>query len=330
MWRLMHSEDGAAAVFVAISLIVLIGFTAFAVDAGALYAERRELQSGADAAALAVAEACGRGEPCTQAAAEAVAGDYADDNASDGFAGIDSVDLDTTNGIVKVTTNTELADGGTVFAPFFAQVLGFGGTTVRARASAAWGFPGGLATLPLIISDCEWEKYKHLVQEGPPFTGDKALFLFHDGATTEDCNAVAGQDWDGDGKLSGGFGWLATSGTCTAQTRVGFWVADDPGASPSTGCDAKEFKDLVLNKTVYLPFFDDIRGVGAGGDYHISGFVAIHVTAYNFGGQFREPKSKGPCSKDERCLEGYLTVGTEYDGELGGPDRGVVIIKLTG
>lgn len=330
MRRMIRSDDAAAAVFVAITMIVLIGFTAFAVDAGALYAERRELQSGADAAALAIAEACGRGEPCTQAAAEAVAGSYADANASDGFAGVDTVDLDTTNGLVRVTTNTELTDGGTVFAPFFAQVLGFNGATVRARAAAAWGFPGGLATLPLIISDCEWEKSQHLIQEGPPFTGDKVLFTFHDGSATEDCNAQAGQDWDGDDRLPGGFGWLQTNGTCSAHARVGIWIPTSTGASPSNGCTASAFKDLVLNKTVNLPFFDDIRGTGANGEYHVSGFVAIHVTGYNFGGQYKEPKGGVPCSGSVRCLEGYLTIDTEYDGELGGPDRGVVIIKLTG
>ena len=50
------------AVIVAISLTALIGMAAFAIDVGALYGERRQLQSGADAGALAVAEDCALGE----------------------------------------------------------------------------------------------------------------------------------------------------------------------------------------------------------------------------------------------------------------------------
>lgn len=332
MWRLIRAqEDGVSAVFVAITMVVLIGLTAFTIDAGALYQERRELQTGADASALAIAEACGLGEPCSTPAAETIANAYTDDNATDGFGAIDEVDLDTAAQTVSVITSTELDGGGTVFAPFFAQVLGVGGTTVRAGASAAWGSPGSLATLPLIISDCEWVKIAGTEQEGPPFSGDPVVFLFHDGNTTEDCNAQAGQDWDGDDRLAGGFGWLATSGDCEAHTTVGYWVDEDPGASPSNGCSASELEALVLNQVVLVPFFNDVRGLGANGEYLVAGFVAFYVTGYNFGGQYKEPSAKdAPCSGDERCLAGYVTTESAYDGTLGGPDRGIVLIKLTG
>src|ERR1043165_3858879 len=58
--RRRPGERGAVAVTVAILLGggVLLGFAALVVDVGQLYAEREELQSGADAAALAVAKAC--------------------------------------------------------------------------------------------------------------------------------------------------------------------------------------------------------------------------------------------------------------------------------
>ncbi|MDH4317089.1 MAG: pilus assembly protein TadG-related protein [Desulfobulbaceae bacterium] len=46
-------NNGAVAVLVAVTLIVLLGFTALAVDVGYLYGVRNELQNGADAGALA-------------------------------------------------------------------------------------------------------------------------------------------------------------------------------------------------------------------------------------------------------------------------------------
>ena len=44
-------ERGAASVIVAIVLVVLMGCAALAVDVGAMYAEKAQLQNGADAAA---------------------------------------------------------------------------------------------------------------------------------------------------------------------------------------------------------------------------------------------------------------------------------------
>ena len=59
--RWLDDERGVSLIFVAILLPVLFGFAVFAVDAAALYEERRELQNGADAAVLAIAEDCAFG-----------------------------------------------------------------------------------------------------------------------------------------------------------------------------------------------------------------------------------------------------------------------------
>ncbi len=55
-------ERGASAVLFGLLLIPLLGFGGIAVDVGALYAEKAELQNGADAAALEVAIACAKSE----------------------------------------------------------------------------------------------------------------------------------------------------------------------------------------------------------------------------------------------------------------------------
>lgn len=333
---LYRDERGASAVVIGISLTMLTGFVGFAVDGGSFYQERRELQTGADAGALAIAEDCGFGLACDYGSASATAGAYANDNASDGLAGIQSLDLNLAESKVTVTTETLTIGGSNSFLPFFMQVLGFNGSTVWARASAVWGYPLGLSTLPLIISDCEWGWYSSTVQSGPPFTGSPVTFLFHDSHPnpTPDCPVgPAGHDADGDGRLPGGFGWLDTDGDCTAETAIGSWISEDPGSSPSTGCSPALFEALVLGQgPVWIPYFSDVNGLGgANGQYEVAGFGALWVTGYNFGGQYKAARSgySIPCSGSERCIAGFLTTSTAYDGELGGEFRGVVIVKMT-
>src|SRR5947208_3628329 len=60
-------DRGAVAGLVAVLLStgVLLGMAALSVDVGQLYAERRQVQNGADAAALAVAVSCAASTTCT-------------------------------------------------------------------------------------------------------------------------------------------------------------------------------------------------------------------------------------------------------------------------
>ena len=79
------------------------------------------------------------------------------------------------------------------------------------------------------------------------------VLTFHDGGTTDPCAAVAGQDSDGDGMLSGGFGWLdideSSDLPCKTEVFDGL-VGADPGASPSTGCDKDDLANLLLGPEV--------------------------------------------------------------------------------
>jgi hypothetical protein len=54
-----NSERGQAIILLAISLVVLLGFTALAIDGSMLYSDRRQLQTAADASVLAGAGAAG-------------------------------------------------------------------------------------------------------------------------------------------------------------------------------------------------------------------------------------------------------------------------------
>src|SRR4051794_5378472 len=143
--RRLTGDEGAVAIIVALLAVVLLGFGALVVDVGALYSERRELQSGADASALAIAADCAAGA-C--GAVDQTSSQYADANSSDHVSGVEEVcgsgpgltacaiPPPTTpgSGYVRVTTRTEQADGSNLVPPFLARVIvpGYEGTEVRA------------------------------------------------------------------------------------------------------------------------------------------------------------------------------------------------------
>ncbi|HEY3261834.1 MAG TPA: pilus assembly protein TadG-related protein, partial [Pseudonocardiaceae bacterium] len=74
----LTDDRGVITVLTAIvSSVVLFAGAAIAVDVAALYSERRQLQNGADAAAIAIAQSCARGlvnaAPCDTSLASALA-----------------------------------------------------------------------------------------------------------------------------------------------------------------------------------------------------------------------------------------------------------------
>ena len=71
----LHSDSGQALIWFALSLVVLLGIAALAVDVGRLYGERRRMQNAADAAALAGAHELCQGRADADAIEAAI--DYA-------------------------------------------------------------------------------------------------------------------------------------------------------------------------------------------------------------------------------------------------------------
>lgn len=320
--RRLNGDGGAVTVFIAITIAVLLGFAGLVIDVGAMFHERRQLQNGADAAALAIAEACARGEVgCTQATARILAKEYADANAEDGHADVAHIDIDFAEQTVTVRTSTLNPDGSTVLHPVFAGVVGFDGAPVSATAVAQWGNPRALFnSLPLIISKCEFDN----VQSIPSAT---MTIYFHSGNNQNPCRAQAGMDADGDEFMPGGFAWLDTPGkVCETYIESETWHRVEPGNTPTPGCSPGYVASLTA-EPIPLPVYDGIGGSGRTGQFHLHGFAFFQITGYNFGGQF---KLNSPCSGDDRCVRGYFTTGVIFDGDLGGRDLGIAIVKLIG
>jgi hypothetical protein len=158
--------------------------------------------------------------------------------------------------------------------------------------------------------------------------------IFHDTTGAEECNALPGHDSDGNTKLPGGFGWLATGGGCSVTVTEDDWVNGKPGVAPT--CSAADFERIVLdNGPVLLPYFSDFE---AGGTkrYEISGVTGFVAGGYSFTGpykEFRAPLPGLPCGAPTQCLAGWFVKDVDNGGTggpLGGSDRGFTVIQLIG
>lgn len=343
----MRDDRGAVALLVAIILPpVLLGMGALVLDFGALYAEKRQLQNGADAGALAVAReyASSTSPTCVSGARISTADSYADANANDtAGSNVAAPECPAVNK-VRITTSTSSADGGFI-APILAQVLGNGPTTLEATAAAAWGAPSSLTSdLPLTISLCE---FNHYAGGGsslkppppyPPYHQDVAIPFHTTGGTASGCpSSTSGAD------LPGGFGWLdpnGPSGTCVASTDTNGWVDDSTGVSvPGSTCRAK--LTSLLGKVINLPVYDLTNGLtGSNGQFRIATYGAFVLTGYRFPGEVRASLYSGddycgphgtPPLKNSTCVYGFFTNNpTVGSGTVGsGAFTGVTVTQLT-
>ncbi len=144
-------ESGQVLVLIAIGFIVLLGFTALAIDGGMVYSDRRQAQNTADAAALAGAleKAQGQLDPVAVQKAEAVltVNDY--DPASAAISVSQDTDIDGAYFQVQVdlTSTTQL---------FFAHLFGFSDiqNRVTAVAKTRGGNGGPLGAAIIAMGDC--------------------------------------------------------------------------------------------------------------------------------------------------------------------------------
>lgn len=305
----LRDERGAVGVVVALLMVPLIGFAALGVDVGAMWAERQQLQTGADAAALAVAQDCARGDCGTPAA---TAQDIARRNVNDEVVAASIVSR--TSGQVTVR-----ADGSRqhVFAP----LIGVGSSQISTSATARWGAPsGGTAMLPLAFSWCEFA-----AQTGgglPSGTTERVVKLTKS-------SGVQGCTGPSRNVVPGGFGWL-DSVRCRSTSTAGGVVGSDPGNSVPSSCSTGDFTDL-LDQTVLLPLFDAYGGNGANAWYRVYGYAAFRITGYHFGGQYST--SPPQCRGNDRCVTGYFTrfvdMGEAFDYSAAAPQLGASVLSLT-
>jgi Flp pilus assembly protein TadG len=355
MRRIVNDESGATVVIVGILLTVLIGMAAFVVDLGDVMWERRMLQNGADAAALAVAIDCAQGD-CLDY--ETTAASYAEENNQRGAYVLSVVGPDgappTPEGMeVTVTTRTGDASGEGRLRQWFSGVLGQDeGLATGASATAVWGAVNMAdAALPLTVSMCDWEDslgFEFDPNNLAPITGlptvedleagnyygkTKGVTIqFHNSKDpVDDCEAKPGHDGDGDGKLPAGWGWLAedeivgcTIKQVSAEADGSFWAHKDPGNNPQKAC-----LDAALGTAVVLPVFIDFRLGNPRDEYRLYAPAAFYLTGYRFPGMAAPSNALRPCDPPATCISGHFVLKTEA-GQLptGDIDLGVKSVLL--
>lgn len=300
---LPRQDDGAVAVMTALLALVLFGMAALVVDAGAFYAERRELQNGADAAALAVAADCATGACGAYAT---TSGAYADANAIDEQSGVEEVcgsvsplplcgeppEAAAGHDFVRVRTLTDDGAGGDEVPWVFGTILegDEDGTTVHAEATVVWGAPSSLeSAVPVTMSACEWEAFTSdgAALAPPPdygthpglgytsawLTGTGPTYerVFHTHDTSKDATGVATEcpATPPGGDAAGSFGWLSdTDSSCSVTTTVDGdgdpGYENQPGNTVPSVCKKADFPQP--GDLVHLPVYDHytVKGNVAG------------------------------------------------------------------
>jgi Flp pilus assembly protein TadG len=305
-------EDGATAAVFALLLVPMLGFAAIAVDVGALYAERARLQVAADAAALAVAQDCSRGN-CgdMQATAQALI----DANDPEGTAAPPVLSDDP----LSVTV-----DGSTPKEHWFAPVLGHDSTAVNATATVGWGAPsGGTAVLPLTFS---WCAFAAQTGGGVPSTETEQTVKLSKTDGVADCTGPSGN------VVPGGFGFLQTDGaSCEVTSALDGRMTSSTGNTPPSSCTSTDFASYV-DRTVLLPIFDEFGDTGSNAWYRVYGYAAFMITGYDFGGRFNTDKNVCGGNGKDRCVTGYFTRFVElsdaWDYSPDAPVMGTSILRL--
>jgi Flp pilus assembly protein TadG len=250
--RLGAQEQGATLIFVALTLPVLLGFAALAIDGSNIYAQQRQIQTAADAAALAGAQILALGS--STAEVQGAVQDLIALNGADSYT------------LSYLNDNTEVqVTAVQTFATFFAGIVGY--DTLRVQATAKAYFAGVASAgnlLPMII-ECA----------NPWFTYDVEYEIF-----------------DGDKDAPGNFGWVTWNGSPSANTladnltnpsnsgiwNIGDWVDGATGQMNSSAVRNALDNWIASRTAVTIPLYDAVAGNGSNTRYKICGFAEFVLT----------------------------------------------------
>lgn len=324
----LHQEDGergAVAVITAFSLVILLGFAALAIDVGMLYQERAELQSGADASALAIAQDCAVARAACDTPTD-TAQTLANANTKDGAAAVAEAIVNKAEQSVDVRLATGDETGVGSLSLAFARVLGHNSATVGASSGAQWGaVKKGPAQLSIAFAQCEVDA---------KFDDGFVVIGMQDNKNSQACPA-------GTNGSAGGFGWYKLEKNhkdpaCGATVAVSVVVAADTGANLPSICEKVliDLKNNNINKTLLFPVYNTVTGTGAGAEYTITAWVAFEVWGWNLPGTlpYEFPECK---AKPTECNKGIYGKFVEYvtldDYELSQqpPSNGLAVVELT-
>lgn len=323
--RTRDDERGAVAVWVALAMVPLLMFVALVADYGLAAWEKGQLQNGADAAALAVAQNCGADPASCTSDADGLAVQMAGGNANDtqANAAISEFVVEGTSGQVRITATT-LNDSGTTIRLPFTSLFRNSDATMTATAKAEWGVPVFGQTIPLAMAECELETRLASLDA----TNPQRILIRND------------QNASCPGGGPGGFGWLADE-NCLVEVGEDSVVIGTVGNNDvGTGC-AEGFAVGLLGKTILVPLYYLSEGTGSNPNdpvrYTISRFAAFYITgvkprggssAVYLGGTPLTPVFTGSSRGLQGYFVRYVELGEEF--EIGnGNSTGLMVVRMT-
>jgi hypothetical protein len=249
-------------VLAAISLVAICAMAGFAIDVGVWYQAHRKQQAIADAAALAAAGDL----PANTSQATTDANAYAARNGGSAS----SISFSTQ----YLANDTITVQAQNTVAAYFLKVIGINSTTVKATAvaraenlGAAYGSApfGVINTQPELACQC-WGVPTQLTVGK---TGPGGFDLINiDGSRGGTSPGTLAQ-------------WIQYGCSCT--TTAPTWLYGDPGAKYNSS-QVQGAMNAMIGHTMLFPVYDTTQGNGANLQYHIIGFAAFNMTAFDLRG----------------------------------------------
>jgi Flp pilus assembly protein TadG len=353
--RRLQGEGGAITAIVAMVMAmgVLLGMSAFVVDAGRSHLERRVVQSAADTAAMAVAQDCAeRQASCANAAAAATdATTIANLNSPDAATDVTAVcgkaplapcgqpsarvldckpvDAKYGTSYARVHTATRTSDGGTALQPVFARLTegGAPAQTLTACAQAAWGKAAAVnVQYPFALPICQYD-----------LSGTPVLRDFASNDPLESCTIQTLEGARSYSQVIKGFSYVrlpAADGMCASAVpvRVGDILEREPSTAQLCGSDLVGKLSRLIGVPTWMPVVTTLWCNG-GTDlalcktgqgsfrYQVASFVKFSLVGFKL--QSREggtPPAGGwrasNCTSSGACLYGSYSLGTAPDADI--------------
>ena len=306
----IRSQRGQILALTTMTIVALLGMSAFVLDVGAWFRENRRTQQVADASALAGAQAL----PSDPGNAQNLALTYANSK-NGGTVGSGDIQLSSSqlgpDDTIKVTARSTSPS-------FFAKVLGFGDVNISASATArVYVMSQARYAAPFGVERDQPELVNKLFGPANAMsldvkkTGPGNFKLIEiDGSKSGVQNQTLAS-W-----ISQGYSGLMGTGWFSGDTGVKF--NDAPVTNALDQVTANGGTDLLF------PVYDQVQAQGTNFQYNIVGWATFHLTGYEI---------KGNCEKNNQCLlDGYF-VSVVWNGVDGGDPSnyfGTGTVKLVG
>ncbi|SFF13799.1 TadE/TadG family type IV pilus assembly protein [Blastococcus tunisiensis] len=282
----LREERGGIAVMLALLMPLLFGAAALGIDMAAVWSARQQVQTGADAAVIAVAMDCARGD-CGNIKQTAEDAFWANDEAAK------LSNLGPGEGWIRVNGREVSATQKKAWLVnhFFAGALGEDTGELSVSSYAEWApFTEARSELPFAISYCTYKSHAASL-------GSKNVVTLGSGTPGGSCYTPQGEHVNGVGINF----TRPDSGECGTTTVWKSTYRFQNGSLPSE-CSQAYISSLV-GRDVVIPVWDASHGQ----DFRVYGYAAFRVTGFSTTGGGR--------------LTGYFTYSARQVDDTTPPPR---------